>query len=130
MPIFRGKQFVSAISDSKDSVRVASHYNVSLTTAISSIDNITLVNNDRVLLACQSNYAENGIYIWNSTTGILTRSFDADSALEISSGMRMYVEEGNINAQTHWTLTTYGQIIIGTTELTFVSDRVIDGGLY
>jgi len=123
MPIFRGKEFVSTISDSKDSVRVATRSHVPLLAAISIIDEVNLVHQDRVLLAGQTNTAYNGIYIWNSVTGKLIRATDADSTIEVSGGMRMYVEEGATNAQTYWTLTTPGVIILGTTGLTFARDN-------
>jgi len=123
MPIFRGKDFVSAISDSKDSVRVATRTHVPLLAALSAIDDIALAHQDRVLLTGQSNPAYNGIYVWNSVTGKLIRAADADSLLEVSSGMRMFVEEGTVNAQTYWTLTTPGVIILGTTGLTFAREN-------
>jgi len=123
MPIFRGKDFVSAISDSKDSVRVATRTHVPLLAALSVIDDIALAHQDRVLLTGQSNPAYNGIYVWNSVTGKLIRAADADSLLEVSSGMRMFVEEGTVNAQTYWTLTTPGVIILGTTGLTFAREN-------
>jgi len=123
MPIFRGKDFVSAISDSKDSVRVATRTHVPLLAALSAIDDIALAHQDRVLLTGQSNPAYNGIYVWNSVTGKLIRAADADSLLEVSSGMRMFVEEGTVNAQTYWTLTTPGVITLGTTGLTFAREN-------
>jgi ketopantoate hydroxymethyltransferase len=39
--------------------------------------------------------------------------------------MRVYVEEGTGNAQTFWTLTTPGVIILGTTGLTFSRENRI-----
>lgn len=123
MPIFRGKEFVSAASDSKDSVRVATRTHVPLLASLSIIDDIDLIHKDRVLLAGQSNPAQNGIYAWNSLTGKLIRSTDADSVNEVSGGMRMFVEEGTVNAQTYWTLTTPGLITLGTTGLTFTREN-------
>lgn len=122
MPIFRGKEIVSSASDSKDSVRVATRANVPLSDAVSIIDGVTLVNQNRVLLAGQTNPAQNGIYVWNSITSKLVRSFDADSVTEVTPGMRVFVEEGIANAQTYWTLTTPGRPILGTTALTFIKD--------
>jgi phage-related tail fiber protein len=119
MPIFRGKEFVSNTSDNKDSVRVVSRSHVPLLGSIWVIDEVTLVHRDRVLLVAQTNSAYNGIYVWNSVTGKLSRAQDADSLYEVSGGMRVYVEEGTDNAQTFWTLTTPGVINLGTTGLTF-----------
>lgn len=123
MPIFRGKEFVSSSSDSKDSVRVATRSHIPLLASLSVIDDINLVHKDRVLLAGQSNPAQNGIYAWNSSTAKLIRASDADSMYEISGGMRVYVEEGAVNAQTYWTLTTPGIITLGSTGLTFAREN-------
>lgn len=123
MPIFRGKEFVSAVSDSKDSVRVATRTHVPLLASLSVVDAVTLVHQDRVLLTAQNNPAQNGIYAWNSVTGKLIRANDADSLYEVSGGMRMFVEEGEVNAQTYWTLTTPGIIVLGTTGLSFAREN-------
>jgi len=123
MPIFRGKEFVSSTTDSKDSVRVATRTHVPLLASLSIVDDITLVHKDRVLLTGQTNPAYNGIYAWNSSTGKLIRAADADSLYEVSGGMRVYVEEGTTNAQTYWTLTTPGAITLGTTGLTFAREN-------
>lgn len=127
MPIFRGKEFVSATSDSKDSVRVATRSHVPLLATLSVIDDIELAHQDRVLLAGQNNAAQNGIYSWNVNTGRLIRAADADSRNEVSGGLRVYVEEGTTNAQTHWTLTTPGLITLGTTGLTFLRENRVGG---
>lgn len=125
MPIFRGKEFVGNASDNKDSVRVVSRSHIPLLGTIWVIDDITLVHRDRVLLVAQANSAHNGIYVWNSVTGKLLRSSDADTAYEVSSGMRVYVEEGATNAQTHWILTTPGVINLGITGLSFTRENRI-----
>jgi len=123
MPIFRGKQFVSAESDYKDSVRVVQRSNINLNTLIYTVDNISLVHKDRVLLVNQTNSAQNGIYTWNSISSKLARSEDADNSNEISAGLKVYVEEGDINAKTTWVLITPGIITLGTTTLTFVREN-------
>ena len=123
MPIFRGKEIISSSSDSKDSVRVATRSHVPLLSSLSIVDNINLEHKDRVLLAGQNNSAQNGIYAWNSATGRLIRANDADSLYEVSGGMRVYVEEGTVNAQTYWTLTTPGVINLGSTGLTFTREN-------
>ena len=122
MPIFRGKEIVSSASDSKSSVRLATRSDILLTSSVTVIDGLELVNQDRVLLAGQDNQAQNGIYVWNAISGKLARSLDADSITEVSSGMRMFVEEGVANEETYWTLTTPGRVILGTSALTFIKD--------
>jgi len=123
MPIFRGKQFVSAESDYKDSARVVQRTNINLNTLIYTIDNINLVHKNRVLLVGQTTTSQNGIYTWNSLSSKLVRSDDADSNNEVSAGLKVYVEEGAINAKTTWVLITPGVITLGTTALTFVREN-------
>ena len=123
MPIFRGKELVSSTSDNKDSVRVATRSHIPLLASLSVIDDIALDHKDRVLLAGQNNPAHNGIYAWNSSNGKLIRASDADSLYEVTGGLRVYVEEGITNAQTYWTLTTPGVIILGITGLTFTREN-------
>jgi phage-related tail fiber protein len=125
MPIFRGKNFVSAVSDYKDSVRVATRSNINVGANVVAIDGITLANNDRVLLLGQSNQSQNGIYAWSSATSKLTRSNDADSIFELSTGNRVYVEEGNTFEKTTWTLITAGIIDPGVTGLVFAKENRI-----
>jgi hypothetical protein len=125
MPIFRGKNFVSAVSDYKDSVRVATRSNINVSGTVSTVDGISLADKDRVLLLGQSNQSQNGIYSWTSATNKLTRSNDADSIFELSTGNRVYVEEGNTFEKTTWTLITAGIIDPGVTGLVFAKENRI-----
>ncbi len=125
MPIFRGKNFVSAVSDYKDSVRVATRSNINVSANVFSVDGITLSDKDRVLLIGQSNQSQNGIYAWSSATNKLTRSEDADSIFELSAGNKVYVEEGNSLEKTTWTLITTGVITPGITGLVFAKENRI-----
>ena len=126
MPIFRGKNFVSAVSDYKDSVRVATRSNITVAGTVSTVDGITLADKDRVLLVGQSNQSQNGIYTWSSATSKLTRSNDADSIFELSSGNKIYVEEGNTLGKSSWTLITQGVITPGTTAIVFSKESRIN----
>jgi len=125
MPIFRGKNFVSAVSDYKDSVRLATRSNINVTANIFSVDGISLADKDRVLLLGQSNQSQNGIYSWSSATNKLTRASDADSIFELSAGNKVYVEEGNTFEKTTWTLITTGVITPGITGLVFAKENRI-----
>jgi phage-related tail fiber protein len=125
MPIFRGKNFVSSVSDYKDSVRVASRSNLNVSANITTIDGISLSDKDRVLLIGQTNQSQNGIYAWSSASNRLTRSNDADSIFELSAGNKVYVEEGNTFEKTTWTLITSGVITPGVTGLTFAKESRI-----
>jgi len=126
MPIFRGKNFVSAISDYKDSVRVVLRSNLNLSSTVISIDGIILTDKDRVLLAGQSNQSQNGIYSWSVSTSKLTRALDADSIFELSAGNKVYVEEGNTQGKSSWTLITQGVITPGTSAIVFSKESRIN----
>lgn len=125
MPIFRGKNFVSSVSDYKDSVRVAARSNINLTGTVTIIDGVSLLDKDRVLLLGQTNQAQNGIYSWSTATSKLVRSNDADSIFELSAGNKVYVEEGTTFEKTTWTLITNGVITPGITGLTFAKESRI-----
>jgi len=124
MPIFRGKNFVSANTDYKDSVRVALRTNFPLSSTTTIITGVTLNDKDRVLLAGQSLASQNGIYSWDSTTQQLTRANDSDSGVELTTGTRVYVEEGTYE-RTTWTLITTGPITIGSTSLIWAKESRI-----
>lgn len=126
MPIFRGKNLVSAVSDYKDSVRVATRSNVNLSGTVSVVDGVNLADKDRVLLAGQTTPSQNGIYSWSSATSKLTRALDADSIFELSPGNKVYVEEGNTQGKTSWTLITQGVITPGITSLIFSKESRIN----
>lgn len=101
--------------DIKESVRTATVENVALS-GVLSIDGVTLNAGDRVLVKNQDNAAENGIYV--VAEGAWERAVDASQG-KISSGMFTFVEEGNVNANSGYVLATDGEIVVGTTELSF-----------
>jgi len=122
------KGYVDAVKQSldiKDSVRVASTGNVSLTGGSSdleagdTIDGVTLVAGDRVLLKNQSTASENGIYVAVASGGTPARSDDANASADVTSGMFVWVEEGTSNGDQGYVLTTNNVITLNTTDLTF-----------
>jgi len=117
------KEYVDAVKvglDFKDSVRVASTANVTVSGPGTAIDGITLSSGDRVLLKDQSTASENGIYVFNGSASAMTRATDADSSTEVTSGLFTFVEEGTVNADNGFVLTTDGSITVGSTSLSFV----------
>lgn len=101
--------------DIKESVRCASVENITLS-GTQTIDGVALAVGDRVLVKSQTNAAENGIYVVAEEAW--TRAVDATDG-KISSGMFTFVEEGTINANSGFVLSTDGAITVGTTELQF-----------
>lgn len=77
----------------KDSVRVATQANISIATPGATIDGITMVSGDRVLVRANTAASENGIYLWTGAATALTRSADCDTAAELEQAITT-VEEG------------------------------------
>lgn len=102
--------------DVKDSVRAATTANITLS-GTQTIDGVVLIAGNRVLVKNQSTASQNGIY--NVAAGAWTRSTDADASAEVTAGMFTFVEEGTVNADTGWVLTTNNTITVGTTPLSF-----------
>tara|TARA_A100001011_G_scaffold123896_2_gene130771 strand:+ start:5235 stop:6926 length:1692 start_codon:yes stop_codon:yes gene_type:complete len=116
------KEYVDAVKvglDFKDSVRVASTADVTISGPGAAIDGISLSSGDRVLLKNQSTASQNGIYSWNGAASAMTRTTDADASSEVTAGMFVFVEEGTANADQGFVLTTDGTITVGSTSLAF-----------
>lgn len=113
------KAYVDAVAsglDLKASVRAATTANITLSGA-QTIDGVSVVATNRVLVKDQTDPTENGIY--TAAAGAWSRSTDADSNLEVTPGMYTFVEEGTVNADSGWVLTTDGAITLGSTSLAF-----------
>ena len=110
--------------DVKQSVRVASTANVAIATALEAgdvIDGVTLVAGDRVLLKNQTTASENGIYV-AVASGAASRSTDANGTAdtgELKSGTFAFVEEGTVNFDSGFVISTDGTITVGTTGITW-----------
>lgn len=113
------KNYVDATAqgvDPKESVKAASTGNLTLS-GVQTIDGVSVVAGNRVLVKNQTNAAQNGIYIVG--TGAWVRTEDANTSDKVTSGMYAFVEEGVVNADTGWMLVTNGAITLGTTLLSF-----------
>ena len=103
--------------DVKDSVRAATTANITLS-GTQTVDGVSLVAGDRVLVKNQSTASENGIYVVVSG-GSWTRATDFNTSAKVTSGAFTFVEEGTANADSGWVLTTDGAITLDTTALAF-----------
>jgi len=116
------KAYVDAVKqalDIKDSVRVATTAAITIASDLNvndTIDGVTLADGDRVLVKNQTDASENGIYIAGSSP---VRSADANASTEVTSGMFCFVEEGTVNGDNGFVLTTNDPITLDTTDLTF-----------
>ena len=125
--------------DTKPSCRVATTANLSATysngtagvgatltnsgtQAALSIDGVTMVAADRVLVKDQSTAAQNGIYVVTnigsgSSNWILTRATPEDQPSELTGGAFVFVEEGTANSDNGYVFTHNGAPTFGTTAL-------------
>ena len=110
-------QSIQAGLDPKASVRAATTANITLSGA-QTIDGVSVIAGDRVLVKDQSTGSENGI--WVAASGAWSRATDADTDAEVTAGMFTFVEEGTLNADSGWALSTNNPIVVGTTALSFV----------
>ena len=102
--------------DVKGSVRAATTANITLSGA-QTIDGVSVIAGDRVLVKDQSTASTNGIYVAAASTW--SRATDADVNAEVHAGMFTFVEEGTANADSGWVLTTNNPIVVGSTALAF-----------
>ena len=133
------KSYVDSVAnglDVKASVRVATTADLSATYNNSngtltanangaiSVDGVSLVLNDRVLVKDQTTQTQNGFYKVTtvgsgSAAFVLTRTPDANEASEITGGAFTFVEEGTANADNGYVATHNGIPTLGTTNITF-----------
>ena len=134
------KAYVDSVAnglDVKASVRVATTANLaavyangagtltnSSTQAAIAIDGVSLSGQDRVLVKNQSTPAQNGFYkVTTVGTGsanwVLTRTPDADAASELTAGAFTFAEEGTLNGDNGYVMSTNGAVTLGTTAITF-----------
>jgi hypothetical protein len=104
-------------TDWKQSVRVGSTANITTLSGLLTLDGITVVANDRVLVKDQTTASANGIYL--AASGAWTRALDADINAEVTAGLSVMITEGTTQADTQWRLTTNDAIVVGTTSLVF-----------
>lgn len=126
------KSYVDSVArglDWKASARVASTGNLTLAAPGATIDGVTMASGDRVLLKDQTAPAENGLYSWVGASSTLTRTTDADSNAEVTSGLAVSITEGTVSNDRVYILTTPDPIVLGTTSLLF-SQLGGGGGTY
>ena len=107
--------------DVKLSVRVATTANIDLTADLENgdvLDGVTLATGNRVLVKNQTDETQNGIYLV-AASGAASRSEDANSDAEVTAGLFTFVEEGTVNGNTGYVLTSDNPITVGSTNLVF-----------
>ena len=108
--------------DVKQSVRAATVGAINISADLEAgdlIDGVTLVAGDRVLVKDQSTATENGIYV-AVASGAASRSSDANGTAdtgELKPGTFTFVEEGTVNSDKGFVVSTNGTITIGSTSI-------------
>ncbi len=112
------KYYVDSVAqglDVKASVKAATTANITLSGA-QTIDGVSVVAGDRVLVKNQTAAAQNGIYV--AASGAWARSSDADTRSEWVSAYS-FVEEGATYSDTGWVCTVNAGGTLGTTAVTW-----------
>jgi uncharacterized cupin superfamily protein len=113
------KSYVDSVAtglDVKASCRAATTANITLS-APQTIDGVSVIAGDRVLVKEQTTGSENGIYVCQA--GAWTRAIDFDEDAEVTAGSFTFVAEGTVNSDKGFVLTTNDPIVVGTTSLAF-----------
>ncbi|GFZ59040.1 phage tail protein [Pseudomonas amygdali pv. morsprunorum] len=105
-----------AASDYKKSVRCATTVSIGLS-GLQTIDDVTLVAGDRVLVKNQDTASQNWIYV--AAAGAWARAQDANESTECTPGHLVPVQAGTKNAGTVWQLVNTTVPVLGTTDLAF-----------
>lgn len=103
--------------DPKQSVKAASTANIASMSGALTLDGISLVAGDRVLVKDQLTSSANGVYLVAS--GTWTRSPDMDVWAEMP-GAYLFVEQGTVNADMGYLCTSDQVGTLGATAITFV----------
>ena len=113
------KAYVDGIAQGihwKDSARITTTANITLSGA-QTIDSVSVVADDRVLVKNQTAGAENGLYLCKE--GSWVRTTDMNESDEFS-GSAVFIREGTTFADSGFVCTNDGSVTVGTTAITFV----------
>jgi phage-related tail fiber protein len=101
--IFDRLQGVASGIAVKAPCRVATTANITLS-GLQTIDGVTLVEDDRVLVKDQTDTTQNGVY--KASSGAWTRATDFDGTTDIVQGTQVYVNLGTVGTNSTWRVTT------------------------
>lgn len=106
-------------------VVAATTANITLSGA-QTIDGISVVAGNRVLVKDQTTVANNGLYLASASTW--TRTTDADTAVEVSSLAFVQVQSGTANGGTRWSTVFKSTDTLGTTAMRWYREPIIQSG--
>ena len=85
------------------------------------IDGISLSQGDRVLIHNQNTPAQNGIYVFDSSSTAMVRATDSDAWDELV-GSLVYVDQGSTQAEYRYFCTSNSGGTLGSTAVTYTQD--------
>jgi len=94
------------------------------------VDGVTVIADDRVLVADQTDKTQNGVYTVTdpgadgATEAVLTRAGDFDETYEITEGTRVFITQGDTDAGTVYKIVGVGPWNIDASNIEFVRDIV------
>jgi len=101
--------------------RVVSVSNIASLSTLQTIDGVTVVAGDRILLTTQTTQSQNGL--WVAASGSWTRPTDWAAASTLPEGQYVIIEaDGTTYKNTKWFCTNTSTITVDTTNVTFVQD--------
>ena len=127
---FNFKESCRIATDTGDDLSVGYSYSTDDKTITKSsvgavtIDGFALVVEDRILVKNQTSASENGIYKVTivgtaDASLVLTRADDFNEDSEVRSGIFVNIEEGTVNANKNFVLTTDNTITLDSTNIAF-----------
>lgn len=98
-------------------VKAATTANITLSGA-QTIDGVSVVAGDRVLVKNQTTASQNGIYV--AAVGAWTRATDTDSTGDFVQGTQVFVNLGTVNGRISFAVTSSNTITIGSSSIEFL----------
>ncbi|AVX04250.1 hypothetical protein MXMO3_01724 [Maritalea myrionectae] len=105
---------LSAATALKGPCRAATTANISLS-GEQTIDGVSVVADDRVLVKDQTDASQNGIYVASTTDW--RRAKDFKNSNDVQKGTLAYVTDGTANGDTVFVVTANNPIVVGTTDI-------------
>lgn len=116
------------------SCRVATTTSLASLSGLLTIDGVTLVAFDRVLVKDGTvanpgtTSVDNGVYVASAGAWSRAPDFDGSPSDETKSGDWVFVTSGTANGTTNWTIATPNPIVVGVTPITFFQSAGAGGG--
>lgn len=112
-------QFRDVSQPAKIPCRVATTANITLS-GLQTVDGVSVVADDRVLVCQQTTASENGVYVVSA--GAWSRAVDFRDVGDVVTGTQVYITAGTANQTKTYRVTTTGTITPGSSSVAFSAD--------